>query len=120
MSDTRVLIIDDEDFICENLQRILKEEGYESIVSRTAKEALEIVKSTSVDLVLLDLNLPDMPGLEVLRTLKKEDPDILVVIITGYASVESAVEAIKLGAYDYSELPPPIEVVASWSILPSE
>jgi two-component system response regulator AtoC len=105
MNGGRILIVDDEDFICDNLQRILRSEGYESIVASTAREALDIVRSSSVDLVLLDLNLPDMGGIEVLKKLKEEDPDILVVIITGYASVESAVEAIKLGAYDYIKKP---------------
>ena len=105
MNGGRILIVDDEDFICDNLQRILRDEGYESIVASTAREALDIVRSSSVDLVLLDLNLPDMGGIEVLKKLKEEDPDILVVIITGYASVESAVEAIKLGAYDYIKKP---------------
>ncbi|MEJ5300953.1 MAG: sigma-54 dependent transcriptional regulator [Thermodesulforhabdaceae bacterium] len=105
MNEGSILIVDDEDFICDNLQRILRDEGYESIVASTAREALDIVKSSPVDLVLLDLNLPDMGGIEVLKKLKEEDTDILVVIITGYASVESAVEAIKLGAYDYIKKP---------------
>lgn len=111
MNRENILIVDDEVFICENLQRILREEGYETIVARTAEEALTIVQSVSVDLVLLDLNLPDLPGIEVLRRLKEKEPDLLVVIITGYASVESAVEALKLGAYDYIKKPFKADVI---------
>ncbi|MCX7822155.1 MAG: sigma-54 dependent transcriptional regulator [Syntrophobacterales bacterium] len=111
MTGDTILIVDDEDFICENLQRIIREEGYESIVAKTGSEAIATVKSSSVDLVLLDLKLSDIPGIEVLKKLKEEDPDLIVVIITGYASVESAVEALKLGAYDYIKKPFKADVI---------
>ncbi|SFM81550.1 sigma-54-dependent transcriptional regulator [Thermodesulforhabdus norvegica] len=106
-----VLIVDDEPFICENLQRILEEENYRTQLAFDGQSALKLVEKESPDLVLLDLRLPDMNGLDVLRTIKEMDPEIFVIIITGYASVESAVQAIKLGAYDYIKKPFKADVI---------
>ncbi|MBZ4659856.1 MAG: sigma-54-dependent Fis family transcriptional regulator, partial [Desulfacinum sp.] len=101
----RILVVDDEPFICENLERILSEEGYAVTVTSTGSEALELLSGEPADLVLLDLNLPDLSGLDVLKAAKERDPSLLVIVITGYASVESAVQAIKAGAYDYLKKP---------------
>ncbi|PLY01360.1 MAG: Fis family transcriptional regulator [Desulfuromonas sp.] len=101
----RILIVDDEAFIRENLERILGEDGYRPISTETAESALKIFSEEEVDLVLLDLNLGAQSGLEVLRQLREIDPEVLVIIITGYGTVESAVEALKLGAYDYIKKP---------------
>lgn len=100
-----ILIVDDEEFIRLNLQQILSEENYRVILNDSGSSALNTIKEEEVDLVLLDLNLPDMSGLDVLKHLKVVQPDILIIIMTGFASVESAVEAIKLGAYDYIKKP---------------
>lgn len=107
----KILIVDDESFISETLERILSEENYQSLVAQTGQAALDVFGEELVDLVLLDLNLPDIPGIEILRKLKEMDPDLLVIIITGYASVESAVEALKLGAYDYIKKPFKADVI---------
>ncbi|NTV41888.1 MAG: sigma-54-dependent Fis family transcriptional regulator, partial [Syntrophobacteraceae bacterium] len=107
----KILIVDDESFICENLERILKEEQYGTVAAQTGKAALDVLKEESIDLVFLDLNLPDTHGLEVLKRSKELDPDLLVIIMTGYASVESAVEALKLGAYDYIKKPFKADVI---------
>jgi len=107
----KILIVDDETFICENLQRILAEEQYDTVVAQEGGTALSILERELIDLVLLDLNLPDLPGLEVLKRIKEEDPDLLVIIITGFASVESAVEALKMGAYDYIKKPFKADVI---------
>jgi len=101
----RILIVDDEAFIRENLERILSEDGYRPISTETAESALKIFSEEEVDMVLLDLNLGTQSGLDVLRQLREIDPDVLVIIITGYGTVESAVEALKLGAYDYIKKP---------------
>ncbi len=101
----RILIVDDEEFLRHELERILGEEGYSISGVETGGEALELTARESVDMVLLDLNLPDIHGIEVLRALKARDPDILVIVVTGYGSVESAVESIKLGAYDFIKKP---------------
>ncbi len=100
-----ILVVDDEEFIRQNLFRIFEEEKYKVYLVNDGKSALQIVNNEQIDVVLLDLNLPDMNGLEVLLKIKKDHPELLVIIITGYASVESAVEAIKLGAYDYIKKP---------------
>jgi DNA-binding NtrC family response regulator len=111
MAMEKILIVDDEPFICDNLERILKEEHYNTVVAQEGQAALEALGEKLIDLVLLDLKLPDIPGLEVLRKIKEVDPDLLVIIITGYASVESAVEALRMGAYDYIKKPFKADVI---------
>ncbi len=102
---TNVLIVDDEELIRITVKKILKEENYKINTAETGRAAIEKFLKNSFDLVLLDINLPDINGLEVLKELKRIDPDVLVIIITGYASIEDAVQAIKSGAYDYIEKP---------------
>ena len=101
----RILIVDDEAFIRENLERILEEDGYRPYSTDSGDDAVKEVSEEEVDLVLLDLNLGAKSGLDVLRAMREVDPDLLVIIITGYGTVESAVEALKLGAYDYIKKP---------------
>lgn len=101
----KILIVDDEAFIRENLERILAEDGYRPLSTECPDEAVKIVAEEEISLVLLDLNLGSHSGLDVLRAMKEVDPDILVIIITGYGTVESAVEALKIGAYDYIKKP---------------
>lgn len=101
----KILIVDDEAFIRENLERILAADGYRAQSTDSPEEAVKIVTEEEISLVLLDLNLGNRSGLDVLRAIKEVDPDILVIIITGYGTVESAVEALKIGAYDYIKKP---------------
>jgi len=101
----KILIVDDEAFIRENLERILAEDGFRPLSTESGEEAVRIVGEEEIDLVLLDLNLGARSGLDVLRELREIDPNLLVIIITGYGTVESAVEALKLGAYDYIKKP---------------
>jgi len=101
----KILIIDDEEFIRENVQRVLNEDGYTVLGAAAAHQALEMVMEEDVDLVLLDLNLGTEDGIQVLKDLKRIDQDLLVIIITGFGSVETAVEALKLGAFDYIKKP---------------
>lgn len=101
----RILVVDDEAFIRENLERILEEDGYHPYSTDNGDDAVKEVSEADVDLVLLDLNLGAESGLDVLRAMREVDPDVLVIIITGYGTVESAVEALKMGAYDYIKKP---------------
>jgi len=101
----KILIVDDEAFIRENLERILADDGYRPFSTDSGEEAVRRVSEEEIDLVLLDLNLGHRSGLDVLRELREVDPEVLVIIITGYGTVESAVEALKLGAYDYIKKP---------------
>jgi len=98
-------IIDDEKIIHEVLEDLLSSEGYQCELSSSGQEALEKQKSESFDLVLLDLLMPGMDGMEVLQEIKKIDPNAVVIIITAYASVESAISAMKIGAFDYIQKP---------------
>lgn len=98
-------IIDDESIIHEVLGELLTSEGYEVESSTSGEEALEKHTSNTFDLILLDLLMPGVDGLEVLKRLKKTDPLSVIIIITAFASVESAITAMKIGAYDYVQKP---------------
>jgi DNA-binding NtrC family response regulator len=101
----KILIIDDESFIRENVERVLREEGYQVCQAATGSDAREQVASGEVDLALLDLNLGTENGIDVLKSLKEIDPELLIIIITGYGSVESAVDSLKMGAFHYMKKP---------------
>ncbi|MDA8429820.1 MAG: sigma-54 dependent transcriptional regulator [Geobacteraceae bacterium] len=101
----KILIIDDESFICENVARILGDEGYQVCQAANGNAAREQVASGEIDLALLDLNLGNENGIDVLKALKELDPELLIIIITGYGSVESAVDSLKLGAFHYMKKP---------------
>lgn len=98
-------IIDDEPVIQDVLAQLLTSEGYEVEVSASGEEALEKHATQSFDLILLDLLMPGLDGIEVLKAIKKIDPQAIIIIITAYASVESAIAAMKLGAFDYIQKP---------------
>jgi DNA-binding NtrC family response regulator len=98
-------VIDDEPIIHDILGQILAAEGYEVEISASGEEALQKYESRNFDLVLLDLMMPGMSGLEVIRALQKIQPQAVIIIITAYASVESAIEAMKIGAFDYVQKP---------------
>jgi len=98
-------VIDDEPVIHDILTQLLTGEGYDVEISASGEEALEKFAAQTYDLVLLDLLMPGLDGLATLRALKKIQPSAVVVIITAYASVESAIEAMKIGAYDYVQKP---------------
>jgi two-component system response regulator PilR (NtrC family) len=98
-------IIDDEPIIHEVLGDLLSSEGYKVENSASGEEALDKHSSQSFQLVLLDLLLPGIDGIDVLKKLKKIDPNSVIIIITAFASVESAISAMKIGAYDYIQKP---------------
>jgi DNA-binding NtrC family response regulator len=112
MANSTILVVDDEELIRWSLREGLKAEGYEILEAGTGREALEQYKH-GVDLVLLDYRLPDIDGLTVLRELKKQDPDVLVILLTSLVSVDTAVEAMKLGAFHFANKPFNVDEVAS-------
>jgi two-component system response regulator PilR (NtrC family) len=98
-------VVDDEPIIHEVLSQLLSSEGYEVVLSSSGEEALEKHSSQFYDITLLDLLMPGLDGIEVLKGIKRIDPQAVIIIITAYASVESAISAMKMGAYDYIQKP---------------
>jgi two-component system response regulator PilR (NtrC family) len=106
MSDKgTVLVIDDEEVMREILESLLAQEGYRVKLATSGQEGLEIAGREPVDLAIVDVMLPDRSGIDVLDELKKSDPELVVVMITAFASVETAIEAMKRGAFDYVTKP---------------
>jgi len=105
MARGRILIIDDETNIRKTLRMILKSEGYRVDEAADGESAIEKVGSANYDAALLDIWMPGIDGMETLRRLKKIDRDLGVIMISGHGTIETAVEAIKIGAYDFLEKP---------------
>ncbi|UCF96356.1 MAG: response regulator [Spirochaetaceae bacterium] len=101
----RIFIIDDEPRMCESLSKLLSDRGYQVESSNTAREGLTRLSQAAYDLLLLDIVLPDMNGLEVLEFVHGRYPQLLVIMFSGFASIESAVSALKNGAFDYIRKP---------------
>jgi DNA-binding NtrC family response regulator len=101
----KILVVDDDPDFSFNLSAILKENNFEIITAANGSEALQKIQTAGPDLVLLDLRLPDMDGLKVLQKIKGSDPDLEIIIITAYMDVKDAIQAMKLGAYDYLTKP---------------
>ncbi|MBI5344822.1 MAG: response regulator [Deltaproteobacteria bacterium] len=106
----RILIIDDEWVVCSFFEKILPEEGYEVISTLDARAGLRLVKKLKPDLVIIDMNMPGINGMEGLRLIK-ETSDIPVIIVTGYGTMETVREAMRLGAYDYITKPFDLDIV---------
>ncbi len=104
-----ILVVDDEETIRYCLKEALEEEGYKVYTEENAENSLKIVKEIIPDLVLLDLKMPGMDGIDLLKGVKSLDQNILVILLTGHASVDSVVSAMKAGAFDYLEKPFKIE-----------
>jgi len=101
----KVLVVDDEVAILRLLKEALTQWGYEVATAGSVTEALEAIRTGLFDAALTDIRMPDMSGLDLLREIKKQDESIEVVIMTGYPTISSAVEALKEGAYDYLSKP---------------
>ena len=106
-----ILIVDDEPSILNSLSNILEDEGYQVAVAKAGPEALKLISTDPPDLVLLDIWMPEMDGLDTLKRAREQAPRLLVVMMSGHGSIETAVKAIKLGAYDYIEKPLSLENV---------
>lgn len=100
-----ILVVDDESDMCEMLVTILYEEGYVTDIVNRGKDAVKKVKDGGVDFVMLDIMMPEMDGIETLRQIKAVRHDIPVVMITAYATLKTAQESMRLGAYDYITKP---------------
>ena len=105
MNSARILVVDDERIVCAGCKKILDEAGYQVKTSLSARNALDMLNEEPFDIVITDIKMPELSGIELLEIIRKEYPEITVIVITGYSTVETAVEAMKLGAFDY--LPKP-------------
>ena len=105
MTSPTVLVVEDEKLLRWSLREALSDEGYDVLEAADGREARQHLSEGGVDLVLLDMRLPDADGLSILKDIKEQDPDIVVILMTAYSSIETAVQAIKAGAFDYADKP---------------
>ena len=105
MEPIRTLVLDDEPVICEACRECLAERGHSVDTRLTGREGLEAILQGNYEVILLDMKLPDLDGMEILRTLRKEKPGETIIVMTGYSTVKNAVDAMKLGAVDYLAKP---------------
>jgi DNA-binding response OmpR family regulator len=97
----KIMIVDDEEAVRQSLEDILQLEGYEVTSAASGDAALDIMQEQNFDLVLLDLKMPGLDGLDVMKTIRKNSPETKIVLLTGHGSMESAIEALRQGAHDY-------------------
>lgn len=97
----KILIVDDESAVCESLEELLRMENFQAESAGSGEDALKVLSEVKFDLVLLDIKMPGIDGVEVMRQIKKYHPDTRIIIITGYGSLDSAIKSIRSGAQDY-------------------
>jgi DNA-binding response OmpR family regulator len=105
MRVARILVVDDDFRICRNLSDILEKDGHDVKIATQAQEALKLVDKRNFDIAIIDLVMPGMDGMELLSELKRKKPNLLVIMITAFATVENAVNAMRSGAADYIQKP---------------
>jgi two-component system NtrC family response regulator len=103
--NTRILVVDDEVGMCDFLRYLLEGEGYEIDDANSAAQALDKLRERAYQLVLADIKMPGIDGLEMLRQIKELDENIVVIVMTGYSSLETAIKAIKYNAHNYLTKP---------------
>jgi two-component system, NtrC family, response regulator AtoC len=108
-----ILVVDDEAELLEILERILVSHGYKVFKARDGTEALRVARKSNIKLVLLDIKLPKMDGIELLGRFKKVNPDLIVIMMTAFGTLKTAKEAMKLGAYDYITKPFDLDFIVS-------
>src|SRR5256885_1343964 len=104
-SKGKILIVDDELIVRDSLDKWFASEGYTSRPAAGAREALEMIQQMEFDIVLLDIKMPGMDGMELQSRLRQADPGLTIIMMTGYPGVDTAVQALKSGAYDYITKP---------------
>ena len=105
MKKAKILVVDDEEVVCRGCHRILAKAGHDVSLTQNPRNALELIKKESYDIVITDLVMPEVGGMDILKAVKKDSPGTEVVIITGYGTIRNAVEAMGLGARDYISKP---------------
>lgn len=107
----KILIVDDEESVVQSIEGVLKDEGFKVVTAKSGQEAIEIFKNELPALVLLDIWMPGMDGIEVLRRMKWISPDTQVIMISGHATISTAMTAVRLGAFDFIEKPLSLETL---------
>jgi nitrogen regulation protein NR(I) len=102
---SKILVVDDQRTVCYSLQRFLQSEGYNVHTATSGEEALSVLNNLNPDLVIMDVRMPEMDGIEVLRKIKESHPRVQVIMMTAFSTTEKAIHAMKLGAYDYITKP---------------
>lgn len=105
MAYERVLLVDDEEEFISVLSERMETRGIKVDTAASGKEALKKVEEGSYDAIILDLQMPEMDGIETLKRLQSKNPDLQIILLTGYATLEKGIEAVKLGAMDFLEKP---------------
>ncbi len=100
-----ILVVDDDEVMRQTLSDVLKKKGYAISTAETGRQTISFIKKQLFDLILLDIRLPDMDGLDVLKDIKEVESDLMVIVMTAYSDVQTAVTAMKSGAYDYIDKP---------------
>ncbi|MBN1980475.1 MAG: NAD(P)H-dependent oxidoreductase subunit E [Chitinivibrionales bacterium] len=104
-SSTDVVVIDDDESMCEGCRQTLESEGYRAVVARNGEEGLKLVKNTRPHVALVDLKMPGIPGMEVITKIPQIDTSIVTVVISGHGTIDTAVESMKIGAFDFLTKP---------------
>ncbi len=99
--EAHIVVVDDEPVICQQLERLYSHSGYSVTIANSADEALQRLESRNIDLVVTDIRLPGLSGIELTKRIPEDHPDVPVIVITGYGDIDTAVEVLKLGASDY-------------------
>jgi len=107
----KVLLVDDEQDFLEAMATRMKDRGMEVSTTTSAADALKKVEEGAYDAVVLDLMMPEMDGLEVLKAMKEKRPELQIILLTGYATVQKGVEAMKFGAMDFIEKPADLKIL---------
>ena len=113
MKSIHLLIVDDEERFLSTTSRLLEKRGMNVITCTNGFDAFDILKTHRIDVVLLDIKMPGIDGIDALKRIKRENPDVEVVLLTGHASVQSAVEGLKLGAFDYLTKPSTVAEISA-------
>jgi DNA-binding NtrC family response regulator len=108
----KVLLVDDEQDFLESLAERMRARGMDVSTTASAEEAIKKAETESYDAIVLDLMMPDMDGLEVLQAIKKKRPDVGIILLTGYATLDKGIAAMKLGAMDFVEKPADLKVLS--------
>ncbi|HVR38561.1 MAG TPA: response regulator, partial [Thermoanaerobaculia bacterium] len=101
----RILIVDDEEVLRDVLEAVLRREGFDIVLAQSGEEALSVLDAEDIDLVVLDVMLPGISGIDTLRSIRISNPSLPVIVITAFSSIDGAIEAMKMGAFHYIPKP---------------